>query len=155
MITHLKAGDDAPDFEALDEEGNNIRFSDYLGGKVALYFYPHDLTPTCTTQACNIRDNMADLKNQGIRVIGISEDDPKLHRKFKSKFKLPFELISDPDHNALEAYGVWGPKKFMGRDLIATHRTTFLINEQGKIHDVIKNVRSKIHSEQIIESFTN
>lgn len=155
MITHLKAGDSAPDFQGLDEDGKPISLSDYSGERLVLYFYPHDLTPTCTVQACNLRDNMSSLKEHGIKIIGVSEDDGKKHQKFIAKHKLSFPLIADTNHEVLKAYGVWGPKKFMGREFTGTHRTTFLINEEGKIHDVIKKVKSKEHSLQIIESFTN
>jgi peroxiredoxin Q/BCP len=155
MITHLNPGDPAPDFSGLDEEGKAISLKDYAGKKLALYFYPHDLTPTCTVQACNLRDNLSSLKKHGIEVVGVSEDDGKKHQKFIGKHKLTFPLIADTEHEVLKAYGVWGQKKFMGREYIGTHRTTFLINEEGKIHDVIKKVKSKVHSEQIMESFTN
>jgi peroxiredoxin Q/BCP len=155
MITHLKPGDKAPDFNAVDENGKTVNLADYSGGKLVIFFYPHDLTPTCTVQACNLRDNIDSLKDHGIKVIGISEDAPKKHQKFIAKHELPFTLVADTEHSALKAYGVWGAKKFMGRNYIGTHRTTFLINEDGTIRDVIKKVKAKDHSSQIIESFTN
>lgn len=151
MSTTLKQGSKAPDFKAKDQNGNTISLKDYRGKRVALYFYPHDNTPTCTTQACNIRDNFALLKKAGIVVIGVSIDTEKSHKKFEEKFQLPFALVADPDRKIVEAYGVWGLKKFMGREFDGTHRVTFLINEKGIIEHIIDKVKSKEHSAQILE----
>ena len=151
MITHLEPGDKAPDFYELDQNDKKRSLSDFSGKILVLYFYPHDMTPTCTVEACNFRDNFNDLKKKGIVVLGVSEDTADKHQKFISKHELPFDLIADVDHNMLKAYGVWGNKKFMGREYDGTHRTTFLIGSDGKIIDVIKKVKSKIHSEQIME----
>ena len=151
MSTTLKQGSKAPDFKAKDQNGNTISLKDYRGKRVALYFYPHDNTPTCTTQACNIRDNFALLKKAGIVVIGVSIDTEKSHKKFEEKFQLPFALVADPDRKIVEAYGVWGLKKFMGREFDGTHRVTFLINEKGIIEHIIDKVKSKEHSAKILE----
>jgi peroxiredoxin Q/BCP len=152
-MTTLKQGDKAPAFKAKDQDGNIVSLSDFKGQKVVLYFYPHDDTETCTKEACNIRDNFAVLKKKGVVVLGVSEDDEKSHKKFEKKYSLPFTLIADTDHKLLEAYEVWGMKKFMGRDFMGTHRTTFLINEKGKIDHVIEKVESKRHAEQILETW--
>lgn len=150
-ITHLKAGDPAPDFTATDHTGKTVKLKDFLGQRVILFFYPHDLTPTCTVQACNLSDSYAELQKKGYHVLGVSEDDEKKHVKFVTKHSLPFPLLVDTDHTLLEAYGVWGEKKFMGRTFDGTHRTTFVINEKGILSQVITKVKSKIHAEQILE----
>lgn len=149
----LKPGTKAPAFKAKDQNGNTISLKDYLGKKVALYFYPHDNTPTCTVEACNLRDNYGALKNAGIEVIGVSTDDEKSHKKFETKHQLPFTLIADPEQKIVDAYGVWGLKKFMGKEFDGTHRTTFLIDEKGVIQYVIEKVKSKEHASQILELF--
>lgn len=151
MSTTLIPGSKAPDFKSKDQNGNTISLKDYKGKRVALYFYPKDNTPTCTTQACNIRDNFALLKKEGITVIGVSIDTEKSHKKFEEKFQLPFALVADPDRKIVAAYGVWGPKKFMGREFDGTHRVTFLINEKGIIEHIIDKVKSKDHVAQILE----
>jgi thioredoxin-dependent peroxiredoxin len=151
MSTTLQEGSKAPGFKAKDQNGNTVSLKDFKGKKLALYFYPHDNTPTCTTQACNIRDNFSILEKAGITVIGVSEDTEKSHKKFETKFQLPFPLLADPERKILEAYGVWGPKKFMGREFDGTHRTTFLINEKGIIEHIIEKVKSKEHVAQILE----
>ncbi|MFT5185221.1 MAG: peroxiredoxin Q/BCP [Flavobacteriales bacterium] len=151
MITQLNPGDQAPDFCEIDQNDQKRALADYSGKILVLYFYPHDLTPTCTVEACNFRDNYSDLKKKGIVVLGVSEDAATKHQKFISKHELPFDLIADVDRAMLKAYGVWGNKKFMGREYDGTHRTTFIIGGDGKIIDVIKKVKSKIHSEQIME----
>lgn len=152
-MTTLLAGDSAPHFEGKNQAGENVSLDQFKGQKLALYFYPHDMTPTCTVEACNLRDNMQRLKDAGITVIGVSEDTEKKHLKFIDKYSLPFDLIADTDHKVQNAYGVWGKKKFMGREYDGTHRTTFLINEEGKIVDVIKKVKAKEHHLQILEGF--
>lgn len=147
----LEKGDTAPAFSSKDQNGNEIKLSDYSGSKVILYFYPKDMTPGCTNQACNLRDNFEILKKQGIVVLGVSPDDKVRHQKFISKYELPFTLLSDTSKDVMKSYGVWGPKKFMGKQYDGVHRTTFLINEDGKIHDVIKKPKVKNHSEEILE----
>lgn len=152
-MTNLQHGDAAPDFTAKIQDGTEISLNDYKGKKLALYFYPRDLTPTCTTQACNLRDQFSELKDHNVAIVGVSDDDEKKHNRFIDKYDLPFPLIADTDHAVLKAYQVWGPKKFMGKVFDGTHRTTFLIDEEGKIVDVIKKVKAKIHSDQILEGF--
>src|SRR5690554_3719501 len=152
-MTNLKKGDAAPDFTAKDENGNTISLSEFKGKKVALYFYPKDMTPGCTNQACNLRDNYAALKEEGITILGVSPDNEARHQKFIDKHELPFPLIADTDKEVINAYGVWGLKKFMGKEYNGLHRTTFLINEEGKIHDSIKKPKTKAHAEEILKSF--
>lgn len=151
MGTTLKEGIKAPAFKAKDQNGDIVSLSDFKGKKVALFFYPHDNTPTCINEVCNIRDNFALLKKAGIHVIGVSIDDEKSHKKFESKFQLPFTLIADTEMKIVEAYGVWGLKKFMGREFMGTHRVTFLINEKGTIEHIIDKVKSKDHATQILD----
>lgn len=146
----LKEGTKAPVFKSIDQNGNAIALSDFKGKKVILYFYPHDNTPTCTLQACNLRDNYALLIKKGFQIIGISTDDVKSHKKFETKYSLPFPLVADTDNSIAEKYGVWGLKKFMGREFIGMHRTTFIIDESGKIQKIIEKPESKKHAEQII-----
>ena len=151
MATHLKKGDKAPDFTGIDQDGKEIALSDYKGKKLVLFFYPKDNTPGCTAEACNLRDNYADLKAAGFELLGVSPDSPKKHQNFISKFSLPFPLLADTEQEVLKAYGVWGPKKFMGRSFIGVHRTTFIINEKGIIEEVIEKVKTKHHTKQILE----
>ncbi|PSK94424.1 thioredoxin-dependent thiol peroxidase [Taibaiella chishuiensis] len=151
MELKLQPGDKAPAFTATDQNGDKISLSDYKGKKVVLFFYPKDNTPTCTNEACNIRDNYALLKKNGMVVLGISIDTEKSHKKFEQKHGLPFPLVADPDRKIVEAYGVWGLKKFMGREFMGTHRTTFLINEKGIIEHIIEKVVSKDHTTQILD----
>ena len=151
MKTHLKPGDKAPAFAAPDQNGNSVSLKDLKGKKVALYFYPHDMTSTCTIEACNLRDNYALLKQKGIEIIGVSIDDEKSHKKFEKKYSLPFHLLADTDKKIVNDYGVWGEKQFMGRTIISTYRTTFLISEKGKIDHITDKVLSKDHAAQIIE----
>ncbi len=150
MIT-LKPGDQAPDFESKDQEGNPIRLSDYKGKKIVLYFYPKDNTPGCTAQSCNLRDNYEVLQNQGYEVLGVSSDGEKSHQKFITKYALPFKLIADDDKSVHEAYGTWDSKKFMGKKYMGTLRTTFIINEEGKIEEIIEKVKTKEHTAQILK----
>lgn len=149
-MTHLKAGDKAPSFEAKDQNGNIVKLSDYKGKKLILYFYPKDNTPTCTTEACNYKDNYSMLSKKGYEVIGVSADSEKKHQNFIAKFDLPFTLISDIDMKVINAYGVYGPKKFMGKISDSIHRETFLINEKGIIEKVIEKVKSKDAAEQVL-----
>merc|ERR1711879_817310 len=124
--THLKEGDKAPDINAEDQNGNPIKLSDFQGKKVVLYFYPKDDTPGCTAEACNFRDNYQDLKDKGFGLIGVSADTAQKHQKFATKYDLPFALIPDTEKEVIEAYGVWGLKKFMGREYDGIHRETFV-----------------------------
>jgi thioredoxin-dependent peroxiredoxin len=149
-MTHLIAGDKAPDFNSVDENGNKISLSDFKGKKLVLYFYPKDDTPGCTAQACNLRDNYEMLQNKGYEVIGVSADNESKHRKFIEKYSLPFRLMADTDKEVCKAYGVWGPKKFMGKTFDGIHRTTFVISETGIIEEVITKVDTQQHVGQLI-----
>jgi peroxiredoxin Q/BCP len=151
MATHLEPGQKAPLFTGLDQDGKKISLADFKGKKVVLFFYPEDDTPTCTVQACNLRDNYALLKKNGYTVIGISPDDEKSHLKFKEKFSLPFTLVADPKHVIIDKYGVWGEKNLYGRKYMGLHRTTFLIDEAGIIQKILKKPRSKMHAEEILK----
>lgn len=151
MELTLKEGDKAPAFTALDQDGNKISLKDYKGKKVILYFYPKDNTPGCTDQACNLRDNYDDLKKEGYEVIGVSIDSAKSHKKFENKLNLPFTLITDEDKKIVNAYGVFGEKKFWGRTYMGTHRVTFIIDEKGIISHIITKAKTKGHAEQIRE----
>ncbi|WP_422359044.1 thioredoxin-dependent thiol peroxidase [Reichenbachiella sp.] len=147
----LQVGDKAPEFEAKIQDGSRIKLSDYLGKKVVLYFYPKDNTPGCTAQSCDLRDNHELLKKQGYIVLGVSTDTEKSHVKFINKFDLPFNLISDPEKEVHNLYGTWALKKLYGREYMGTVRTTFIINEDGLIEEVIGKVKTKTHTEQIIK----
>jgi peroxiredoxin Q/BCP len=149
-MTNLKEGMKAPAFKGVDQDGKAVSLADYKGKKVILYFYPKDDTPGCTAQACNLRDNYQLLLDKGYQVIGISTDNVKSHKKFEKKFNLPFPLIADDDKTIVEKYGVWGEKKFMGRTFAGTHRTTFLIDEQGKIKRIIEKPDTKNQTEQVL-----
>ena len=150
---NLKAGSKAPSFSGADQDGNTISLKDFTGKKIIIYFYPKDDTPTCTVQACNLRDNYSGLLQKGFTVIGISPDPVKKHKKFEDKFDLPFTLIADEDHSIAEKYGVWGEKKFMGRTYDGIHRTTFLIDEKGKIRNIIAKPVSKNHTAEILTAW--
>ena len=152
-MTHVKVGDQAPDFQFTDASGKVRNLASYRGKKLILYFYPKDNTPGCTAEACNLRDNHSDLISKGFEVIGVSGDSEKSHAGFKSKYALPFELIADTDRSVQQAYGVWGEKKMMGRTYIGTIRTTFVIDEQGVIEKVYTKVNTKEHTEQILADF--
>lgn len=149
----LNPGDKAPAFRGIDQQGELIALKDFKGRKLALYFYPADDTPTCTVQACNLRDNMAELTRLGFTVVGVSPDGAAKHKKFETKYNLNFRLIADTDTRIAQAFGVWGPKKFMGRDYIGLHRTTFLINEKGKIEHIIRKPKSKDHAAEIMAAW--
>ena len=150
----LKQGDKAPAFTATDQDGNTVSLKDYKGQNVILYFYPKDDTPGCTAQSCNLRDNFDALKKKGVVVLGVSIDTEKSHKKFEKKFSLPFTLVADPEQKIVNAYGIWGEKNFMGRTFMGTIRTTFLINEQGKIAHIINKVDTKDHTAQILSVWT-
>lgn len=140
----------APDFTLFDDAGVERRFSDYRGQPVVLYFYPKDDTPGCTTEACAFRDAYSDYTQAGVAVVGISPDQVKSHAKFKAKYQLPFTLLADEDHQVCEQYGVWGRKKFMGREYDGVFRTTFLIGSDGMILKVFENVKPEGHSEEVL-----
>ncbi|MFL5787566.1 MAG: thioredoxin-dependent thiol peroxidase [Flavisolibacter sp.] len=152
MATHLQPGQKAPSFTGIDQDGKKVSLSDYKGQKLVLFFYPEDDTPTCTIQACNLRDNYSLLKKNGYTVIGISPDDVKSHTKFRQKFSLPFTLIADPEHKIIDKYGVWGQKKLYGREYMGLHRTTFVIDEKGIIEKIFLRPKNKAHAEEIIKN---
>ncbi len=147
----LKPGDTAPDFTAKDQNGNTVRLSDYRGKKVVLYFYPKDNTPGCTAEACNLRDNYDALQKAGYVVIGVSKDSEKSHQNFIKKYDLPFTLIADTDLQVHEKYGTWVEKSMYGRKYMGTARTTFIIDENGKIEEIIEKVKTKDHTAQILK----
>ncbi|MEO5891977.1 MAG: thioredoxin-dependent thiol peroxidase [Ferruginibacter sp.] len=149
-MTTLTEGQKAPAFKAKDQDGNTVSLSDYKGKKVVLYFYPEDDTPTCTVQACNLRDNFGLLKQHGFTVLGVSPDEVKKHKKFETKYGLPFTLISDPGHTIIDKYGLWGEKQMYGRSYMGLHRTTFLIDEKGDIKKIFLKPKNKQHAEEII-----
>jgi thioredoxin-dependent peroxiredoxin len=149
-MTTLKPGDKAPQFESRDQDGNPVTLADFKGSKLVIYFYPKDSTPGCTSQACNLRDNYDMLLENGYKVLGVSADSEKSHKKFIEKHDLPFPLLADTEKAMLKAYGVWGPKKFMGRTFDGIHRTTFVIDENGVISEVIGKVDTKNHTAQIL-----
>ena len=147
----LQAGDKAPDFSVNNENGEVVNLKDLKGKKVVLYFYPKDMTPGCTTESCNLRDNYKALQKQGYEVFGISTDSEKSHQKFITKEKLPFHLLSDPNKVVHDAYGTWVEKSMYGRKYMGTARTTFIINEKGILDEVIQKVDTKNHAEQILK----
>jgi peroxiredoxin Q/BCP len=149
-MIELSIGDVAPNFKGIDQNGDSIELVQFLGKKVVLYFYPKDDTPGCTAQACNLRDNLSVLKTRGIEVVGVSTDSVKSHSKFSSKFELNFSLIADENKEIVEQYGVWGLKKFMGREYVGTNRTTFLIDEKGIVEGIISKPKTKVHAEEIL-----
>ena len=152
-MTILKEGDKAPDFKVINELGEEMTLADFSGKKLVLYFYPKDSTPGCTAESCNLRDHYADLKTKGFEVLGVSADNEASHQKFIKKHELPFHLLADTEKEVLNAYGVWGPKKFMGRTFDGIHRTTFVIDENGMIERIFTKVKTKEHTEQILESY--
>lgn len=146
-------GDIVPDALGLDQDGREVKRSDYPGKSIALYFYPKDMTSGCTAEACNLRDNYHELLDAGYQVIGVSADSAASHQKFIAKNSLPFPLIADPDHKLLEAFGVWGEKSMYGRKYMGTFRTTFIIDPEGKITRIIgpKQIKTKAHAAQILD----
>tara|TARA_B100000963_G_scaffold232581_1_gene203131 strand:+ start:1673 stop:2134 length:462 start_codon:yes stop_codon:yes gene_type:complete len=152
-MTSLNVGDKAPNFVALDEFSQSISLTDFLGKKVILYFYPKDMTPGCTAESCNLGENYSLLQEKGFIVLGVSPDSSKSHQKFIGKYNLPFSLIADEDKAVIKAFGVWGPKKFMGKEYEGVHRTTFIIDEDGIIEKVFTKVKTKDHTHQILESY--
>ena len=149
-MTHLKVGDKAPDFSALDQDGNTISLNDYKGKKLVLFFYPKASTPGCTAEACNLSDNHSRFEAQGYAILGVSADSQKRQANFKSKYGFPYPLLADEDKAVIEAFGIWGPKKFMGKEYDGIHRTTFVIDENGILEDVITKVKTKAHTDQIL-----
>ncbi|MEI7670346.1 MAG: thioredoxin-dependent thiol peroxidase [Pseudomonadota bacterium] len=152
-MSELIIGSKAPTFKAKDQNGKTISLADYKGKKLVLYFYPEDDTPTCTIEACNLRDNYSLLKKKGFSILGVSPDDEKSHQKFITKFDLPFPLLADTDKKIIEAYGVWGEKNMYGRKYMGIIRSTFVIDEKGKIEKIFRKVLSKKHAAQIVESY--
>lgn len=146
----LKIGNKAPDFESINQNGDKVKLSDFIGKKVVLYFYPRDNTPGCTAQACNLKDNYNTLQQNGYTILGISKDSPKSHQKFINKFDLPFDLIADEDQNVHMKYGTWIEKSMYGKNYMGTARWTFLIDEQGNIENIIQKVKTKEHTSQIL-----
>jgi peroxiredoxin Q/BCP len=152
-MTQLKEGEKAPAVSGRDADGNKISLADFKGKRLVLYFYPEDDTPTCTVQACNLRDNIALLKSEGLAVVGVSPNDEKSHKKFETKFSLPFPLVADPTHKIIGKYGVWGEKQLYGRKYMGLHRTTFLIDEKGVIRKIFLKPRSKQHAEEVVKAW--
>lgn len=150
-MTTLTKGDKAPQFHGTDETGKTHSLSDYTGKKLVVFFYPKADTPGCTAEACDLRDNYDHLKAQGYELLGVSADNQKKQAKFKEKYHLPFPLLADENKEVISAFGVWGPKKFMGRVFDGIHRTTFIIDQNGVIEDVITEVKTKAHAAQILK----
>ena len=149
-MVKLNEGDKAPAFTGIDQDGRKVSLTDFKGKKVVLYFYPQDMTPTCTVQACNLRDNFSLLKKKGFEVIGVSPDDEAKHKKFEQRNKLPFTLIADTSHKILDKYGVWDQKQLFGHKYMGVLRTTFVIDEKGIICKIFLKPKSKSHSEEIM-----
>jgi len=149
-MTTLEEGMKAPAFKGKDQNGNTLSLKDFAGKKLVLYFYPQDLTATCTVQACNLRDNFSVLREQGFEIVGVSPDDEAKHRKFSTRNQLPFPLIADTDHQLIDKYGVWGEKQLYGRKYMGLHRTTFVIDEKGIIRKIFRKPKSKQHAEEIL-----
>ncbi|MEX2030241.1 MAG: thioredoxin-dependent thiol peroxidase [Anaerolineales bacterium] len=147
-----RPGSRAPDFEMLDHEGKPVRLSQFLGKTVVLYFYPKDDTPGCTREACSFRDDTARYRKEGAVILGVSPDPPQSHSRFREKFHLTFPLLADEDHKVSRAYGVWGKKKFIGREYMGLKRTTFIVDPQGKVRRVFEGVRTEGHSQEVLNS---
>jgi peroxiredoxin Q/BCP len=147
----LKEGDKVPNFITTDQDGNTINLEDFKGKKVVVFFYPAANTPTCTVEACNLRDHYKELKDAGYEVLGVSADTERKQKNFSDKFNFPYPLLADTDKQVIKTFGVWGPKKFMGREFDGIHRITFVLNEEGVVSKVINKVKSKIHASQILD----
>jgi len=150
-MTTLKKGDKAPNFSGLDQEGKKHTLADYEGKKLVVFFYPKASTPGCTAEACDLRDNFERFKTNNYALLGVSADSAKAQAKFIKKYDLPFPLLADEDKSVIQAFGVWGPKKFMGKEYDGIHRTTFIIDEKGIIEEVIEKVKTKEHAAQILK----
>lgn len=150
-MTTLKKGDKAPDFSGFDQDGKFHQLEDYKGKKLVVFFYPKANTPGCTAEACDLRDNFERFQSNNYELLGVSADSQKAQGKFRDKFSFPFPLIADEDKEVIAAFGVWGPKKFMGKTYDGIHRTTFVISESGVIEDVISDVKTKAHAAQILK----
>jgi len=148
----LKEGDKVPHFSSKDQDGKVINLSDYTGKKLVVFFYPRANTPGCTAEACNLRDNYAALQDEGYEILGVSEDSEKKQTNFRNKYEFQYPLLADEDHTVIKAFGVWGPKKFMGKEYDGLHRTTFIINGDGIVERVITKVKTKDHAAQILEA---
>ena len=146
----LKEGDRVPNFTTTDQDGNSVSISDYSGKKLVVFFYPAANTPTCTVEACNLRDHYKELQHAGYEILGVSADTERKQKNFQKKFNFPYPLLADVDKEVINAFGVWGPKKFMGRKYNGIHRITFVINENGIVDRVIDKVKSKVHAAQIL-----
>ena len=149
-MTNLKKGDKAPNFSVLDQDNKSHKLEDYKGKKLVVFFYPKANTPGCTAEACDLRDNYERFQANNYELLGVSADNAKAQGKFKDKFSFPFPLLADEDKSVINAFGVWGPKKFMGKEYDGIHRTTFVINENGIIDEVISDVKTKAHASQIL-----
>lgn len=150
-MTHLKIGDAAPRFSGVDQNGTKHTLEDYKGKKLVVFFYPKANTPGCTAEACDLRDNYERFQANNYELLGVSADSAKAQKKFEEKYDFPFALLADEDKSVINAFGVWGPKKFMGKEYDGIHRTTFVINEDGIIEDIIKEVKTKAHTAQILK----
>ena len=147
----LQAGDQVPEFSMVDDRGNSQSLSAYKGQKLVVFFYPKANTPGCTAEACDLRDHYKELQDAGYALLGVSADSQKKQRNFSEKYSFPFPLLADEDKQVIEAFGVWGPKKFMGREYDGIHRMTFIIDENGVVERVIEKVKTKAHAAQILK----
>ena len=154
-MTTLKVGDKAPNFEALDQQGNTIKLTDYTGKKLVLFFYPKASTPGCTAEACNLTDNYKALQDEGYEILGVSADSEKRQTNFKNKYNFPFPLLADEDKEVINAFGVWGLKKFMGKEYDGIHRLSFLIGLDGKIAHVFNKFKTKDHHQVVLDALNN
>jgi peroxiredoxin Q/BCP len=150
-MDRLEVGDRVPDFSALDQDGNTVRLKDYRGRKLVVFFFPRASTPGCTAQVCNLRDHYGELRKQGYELLGVSADSQRRQTNFRKKNNLDFPLVADEDHTVINTFGVWGPKKFMGRTFNGIHRTTFVIDKDGVVERVIDKVKTKDHAAQVLE----
>jgi len=152
LMTHLKEGDAVPNFESTNEKGEVVSAQSLKGKKVILFFYPKDDSPGCTKEACSLRDNYRVFEKKGYEIYGISPDNEKKHQKFIDKYEFQYSLLADPEKEMINQFGLWGPKKFMGREIVGVHRTTFVINEEGKIDKIIAKVKTKEHAQQLMDA---
>lgn len=147
----LKVGDKVPDFTTTDQDGNAVALGDFKGKKIIVFFYPKASTPGCTAEACNLRDNYTELQAQGYTLLGVSADSEKRQKNFASKYEFPFQLLADEDHSVINAFGVWGLKKFMGKEYDGIHRMTFKVDGEGIVTEVIQKVKTKDHATQLLD----